>query len=196
MVLGDAFSKLETFVWILNRISRSITWSLFTLKASYLVKWPISTLYFMWWCQFIDKLKFETRPNSPQFSDEFRNGQSCSAYKVYSTCTMCPSPLVLCNKTYILHSLSELPSLWTQTDFRLFSGNLSVFTGYELHGKIKILTIHWPWLFPKILQGVHLSNSQYPSDLSAPDESVLGHNYDRQLGYITFHYMVIWWKRW
>ena len=37
MVLGDAFSKLETFVWILNRISRSITWSLFTLKATYLV---------------------------------------------------------------------------------------------------------------------------------------------------------------
>ena len=34
MVLGDAFSKSETFVWILNRISRSITWSLFTLKAS------------------------------------------------------------------------------------------------------------------------------------------------------------------
>ena len=54
MVLGDAFSKLETFVWILNRISRSITWSLFTLKASYLVKWPISTWSFMWWCQFID----------------------------------------------------------------------------------------------------------------------------------------------
>ena len=35
MALGDAFSKLETFVRILNRISRSITWSLFTLKASY-----------------------------------------------------------------------------------------------------------------------------------------------------------------
>ena len=35
---GDAFSKLETFVWILNCISWSITWSLFTLKASYLVK--------------------------------------------------------------------------------------------------------------------------------------------------------------
>ena len=27
MVLGDAVSKLETFVWILNHISRSITWS-------------------------------------------------------------------------------------------------------------------------------------------------------------------------
>ena len=31
-----------------------ITWSLFTLKASYLVKWPISTWSFTWWCQFID----------------------------------------------------------------------------------------------------------------------------------------------
>ena len=37
MVLGDAFSTLETFVWILNCISRSITWSLLTLEESYLV---------------------------------------------------------------------------------------------------------------------------------------------------------------
>ena len=28
MVLGDALSKLERFVWILNRISGFITWSL------------------------------------------------------------------------------------------------------------------------------------------------------------------------
>ena len=54
MILGDAVSKLKTFVWILNHISRSITWSLFILKASYLVKWPISTWSFMWQCQFID----------------------------------------------------------------------------------------------------------------------------------------------
>ena len=39
--------KLETFVWILNYISRSITWSLFTLKASYLVKCLISQWSFM-----------------------------------------------------------------------------------------------------------------------------------------------------
>ena len=38
MIWGDAVSKLETFEWILNHISRSITWSLFGLKASYLVK--------------------------------------------------------------------------------------------------------------------------------------------------------------
>ena len=38
MILGDAVSNLLTFVWILNHISRSITWSLFILKASYLVK--------------------------------------------------------------------------------------------------------------------------------------------------------------
>ena len=35
---GDAVSKLEMFVWILNHVSRSIAWSLFTLKPSYLVK--------------------------------------------------------------------------------------------------------------------------------------------------------------
>ena len=28
------------------------------------VKWPISTWSFMWWCQFVDWLKFETRPSS------------------------------------------------------------------------------------------------------------------------------------
>ena len=57
-------SKLETFVWILNHISRSITWSPFTLKTLYLVKWPISTWSFMWWCQFINWLKMETHPSS------------------------------------------------------------------------------------------------------------------------------------
>ena len=64
MVLGDAVSKLETFVWILSHNSRSITWSLFIPKSSYLVKWSISTWSFMWWCQVIDWLKFETRPSS------------------------------------------------------------------------------------------------------------------------------------
>ena len=34
MVLGDAVSTLEVFVWILNHVSRSITYSVFTLKAS------------------------------------------------------------------------------------------------------------------------------------------------------------------
>ena len=33
MVLGDDVSTLETFVWILNHVSRSITWFLFALKA-------------------------------------------------------------------------------------------------------------------------------------------------------------------
>ena len=57
MILEDAVSKLET--WILNHIS---TWSMFAVKASYLVKWSISTWSFMYWCQFIHWLKFETRP--------------------------------------------------------------------------------------------------------------------------------------
>ena len=55
---------LETFVWILDHILKPITWSLYTIKTSYLVKWPISTWSFMWWCQFIDQLKFQTHPSS------------------------------------------------------------------------------------------------------------------------------------
>ena len=34
---GDAASKFETFVWILSHISRYITWTLLSLKASYLI---------------------------------------------------------------------------------------------------------------------------------------------------------------
>ena len=63
-ILVEAVSKLETFVWILKHISRAIAWSLFTLKASHLVKWPTSTWSFMWWCQLNDCLEFETRPSS------------------------------------------------------------------------------------------------------------------------------------
>ena len=38
MVFGNTVSRLQTFVWILNDVSRSITSSLFTPKASNLVK--------------------------------------------------------------------------------------------------------------------------------------------------------------
>ena len=34
------------------------------VSVPYLVKWSILTWSFMWWCQFIDWLKFETRPSS------------------------------------------------------------------------------------------------------------------------------------
>ena len=56
MILGDAVSKFKTFVWILNHISRSITWSLFIVKASNLVKWPISTWSFIWWVRSVYRL--------------------------------------------------------------------------------------------------------------------------------------------
>ena len=76
---GDAVSKLETFVWILNHISKSITWSLLTLKASYLVKWPMLRWSFMRWCQFIDWLKFETRP-----SPLLNFGMANTSYKIWN----------------------------------------------------------------------------------------------------------------
>ena len=64
MVLRDTL-KIRDICMILSHISSSsITGPLFTLKASYLVKWSISRWSFMWWCQFSDLLKFETRPSS------------------------------------------------------------------------------------------------------------------------------------
>ena len=60
MVLGDAVSKLETFV--------SICWSLFTLE------WP--TWSFIWCCQFIDWLIYWI-----QFPVQFRNDNIDSSVK-------------------------------------------------------------------------------------------------------------------
>ena len=64
MVLGDAVTKLHSFVRIFNHISRVITWSLFNFRAPNLFKKPISTWPFIWWCQFIDWFEFETQPSS------------------------------------------------------------------------------------------------------------------------------------
>ena len=69
MVLGDDVTKLQRFVWLFNHVSGVITWSLFNLRAPNLVKWPILTWPFIWWCQFIDYYKFETRPSSLCNSD-------------------------------------------------------------------------------------------------------------------------------
>ena len=63
MVLGDTVSKLETFVRILKHISRFIAWSLFILKAPYLIKWPISTRSSCGGVSLLTFLKFETRPS-------------------------------------------------------------------------------------------------------------------------------------
>ena len=93
MVLGDAVLKLETFVWILNHFSKYITWSLFTLKASYLVKSPILTWSFMWWCQFIDWLKFGTA-NSGGFHLLVNPWSSTGAVRWESLGTRLPFSLV------------------------------------------------------------------------------------------------------
>ena len=60
----NAVTKLQTFVWIFNHVSRVITWSLFNFRAPNLSKKPISTWPFIWWCQFIDQFKFETSSSS------------------------------------------------------------------------------------------------------------------------------------
>ena len=69
MVLGDAVTKLQRFVWIFNHVSRVITWSLFNFRALNLLQKPISTWPVIWWCQFIDWFEFETRPSSLRNSE-------------------------------------------------------------------------------------------------------------------------------
>ena len=97
MVLGDAVTKLQRFVWIFNHVSRVITWSLFNLRAPNLVKWPISTWPFIWWCQFIDKFKFETRPSF------LRNSEMANRWaQLHSVTEIAPPHPFLCvNKSPI-----------------------------------------------------------------------------------------------
>ena len=47
MVFGDAASKLETFVWIFKYVFKSVSSSLFDLRASNLDRCPILTLSFI-----------------------------------------------------------------------------------------------------------------------------------------------------
>ena len=66
MVLGEAVSKLEKFVWTLNNVSKSVhvTSYLLTLKASSYGQITILNVIILCGCQFIDWLKFETHPSS------------------------------------------------------------------------------------------------------------------------------------
>ena len=70
MVWVETVTKLQTFVWIFNHVSRGITWYLFNLSN----KFPVSTWPFIWWCQFIDKFKFKTHPSS------LRNSEMANKY--------------------------------------------------------------------------------------------------------------------
>ena len=57
----------EEFVWFSGRCLKIRDVCMYFepyFKFHNLVKWPISTWSFIWWCQFIDWLKFETRPSS------------------------------------------------------------------------------------------------------------------------------------
>ena len=74
--LGDAVTKLQRFVWLFTHVSKVITWSPFNLRAPNLVKWPISTWPFIWWCQFSDYFKFVTRPSS------LRNSEMANTCKI------------------------------------------------------------------------------------------------------------------
>ena len=71
MVLGDDVSTLETFLWILNHVSKSITWFLFALKSMKLGQMTnLNVIFHMVGSVY----RLVTIRNSPQFPVEFRNG--------------------------------------------------------------------------------------------------------------------------
>ena len=71
MVLGDDVSTLETFVWILNHVSKSITWFLFALKSMKLGQMTnLNVIFHMVGSVY----RLVTIRTSPQFPVEFRNG--------------------------------------------------------------------------------------------------------------------------
>ena len=72
MVLGDAVLKLENQNWILNHVSRSITWSLFTLKSTILGQMTNLNMIFH---VVVSVYRLVKTWNSPQFPAEFRKGQ-------------------------------------------------------------------------------------------------------------------------
>ena len=77
MVLGDDVSTLETFVWILNHVSMSITWfssilgSVLFPKSMKLGQMNnLNVIFHMVWPVY----RLVTIRNSPKFPVEFRNG--------------------------------------------------------------------------------------------------------------------------
>ena len=71
MVLGDDVSTLETFVWILNHVSRSITWFLFAQKSMKFGQMANLNMIFHMVGGSVYRLVYIR--NSPQFPVEFRN---------------------------------------------------------------------------------------------------------------------------
>ena len=71
MVLGNTVGKLKTFVWILNHVSRSITWSLISLKALNF-SGQMTTLN-MFFHVVVSVHRFVKIWNSSQFPAQFQN---------------------------------------------------------------------------------------------------------------------------
>ena len=151
MVLGDDVSTLETFVWILNHVSRSITWFLFALKAWNLVKWLILTWSFIWWGQFIDWLQFETRPSSP-LNFGMAYCKTLSILNLEKVATSNLKDLLKMDQNTIakivhLHYSIIIDKLWLKMTDCYFSWKFpwKFRTFYAIHSTIQTgLTQHWP----------------------------------------------------
>ena len=79
---------VETFAWILNHISRSVTLFLFFLKASILVQDQMTNLNMIFHVV-VSVYRLFKIENSPQFPSEFRNGQYVLFFQFRKTCNSC-----------------------------------------------------------------------------------------------------------
>ena len=72
--LGDAVTKLQTFVWIFKHVSRVTTWSLFNLKSTKLVQITNLNMTFYMVVSVYRQFKSDTRPSALRNS-EMANSQ-------------------------------------------------------------------------------------------------------------------------
>ena len=111
---GDAVSTLDTFLWTWNHVSRSITRSLFTLKASNLVKWQLSTWSFMWWCQIINSLNFKLAPvprailEWPIYSNQYQSSCNNICHNKYRD--ICASRYIIAALNHYMETQSNITS--------------------------------------------------------------------------------------
>ena len=132
MVLGDDVSTLETFVSILNRVSKFITWFLFALKSMKLgQRTNLNVIFHMVGSVY----RLVTIRNSPQFPVEFRNGLfECSVVL----------PRVTRNRLYNFSSVTVVSKVVFVCSVSVSCCFFSLFFFCQYTSRLDILLVYFP----------------------------------------------------
>ena len=132
------------FVWVFNHVSRVITWSLFNLRAPNLVKWPISTWPFIWWCQFIEM-------TNRWFWTFF---ERCFDRPEYWMSTICIAKLKYCILSEVC-MIKTVPHSTVSPQMWYINGMKGWFTSTQIcwqdFVKLSCLTQSSAWFFPGLI---------------------------------------------